>query len=136
MAPIALCVGHDRFDIRHAVGYLRRGIRLASYLEQHPQFELFVEFQRVPKVIVAEVDSDWAPEPGRRSVDGVALFTGSHLIDGWSGQQGNHPLRSAEAEFTGIANGSASRFWLRSVMLEIGFEMTPPVNTDSSGAKG
>eukprot|EP00959_Pyramimonas_sp_CCMP1952_P359949 7536622-Pyramimonas_sp.AAC.1 len=77
MAPTAFYVAHDCFDIRQAVGYLMRGMvaptghrwlllqRLASYLEQHPQFELLFEFQRMPKVIVAEVGSDWAPEPGR-----------------------------------------------------------------------
>ncbi|CAK0881973.1 unnamed protein product, partial [Prorocentrum cordatum] len=106
MAPTALCVAHDRFDIQLAVGYLMRGMvaptwhrglllqRLASYLEQHLQFELFFEFRRMPEVIVAEVDSDWASEPGRRGV------------------------------------------WLRGVMLKMGLEMTLQVNADSSGAKG
>ncbi|CAK0865536.1 unnamed protein product, partial [Prorocentrum cordatum] len=58
VAPTALHVAHDRFDIQQAVGYLMRGMvgptwhhwllpqRLASYLEQRPQFELFF---RVPK---------------------------------------------------------------------------------------
>ena len=61
----------------------------------------------MPKMIVAEVDSDWASEPGRKSVDGGFLLIGAHLIDGWSTQQGNHALSSAEAEFTGVVNGSA-----------------------------
>ncbi|CAK0854147.1 unnamed protein product, partial [Prorocentrum cordatum] len=122
MAPIALYVVHDRFDIQQAVGYLMRGTvaptwhywlllqRLASYLEQRPQFELFFEFQRMPKVIVAEVDSDWASEPGRRSVDGAFLFIGSHPIDGW------HLV-----EERGAGDG---------------FEMTLQVDADSSGARG
>ncbi|CAK0888842.1 unnamed protein product, partial [Prorocentrum cordatum] len=113
MAPTAFKVAHDRFDIQQAVGYPMRGM-----------------------VLVVEVDSDWASEPGRSSVDGGFLFIGSHLIDGWSGQQYNHALSSAEAEFTGIVNGSARGTWLRNVMLEMGFEVTLQVNTGSSGAKG
>ncbi|CAK0867256.1 unnamed protein product [Prorocentrum cordatum] len=121
MAPAALCVVHGRLDIQQAVGIRHR---LASYLEQHPQFELFFEFQRMPMVIAAEVDSDWASERGRRSVDGGFLFIGSHMIEGWSGQQGNRALSSAEAEVTGVVNGSARGIWSRNVMLEMGFEMT------------
>ncbi|CAK0862147.1 unnamed protein product, partial [Prorocentrum cordatum] len=127
MAPAALYVARDRFDIQQAVGYLVR---------EHPQFELFFGFQRMPKVIVAEVDSDWASEPGRRSVDGGFLVIGSHLVDGWSGQQGNRALSGAEAEFTGIVNGSARGIGLRSVTLEMGFEVTLQVNAGSSGAEG
>ncbi|CAK0851823.1 unnamed protein product, partial [Prorocentrum cordatum] len=110
--------------------------RLASYLGHCPQPELFFKFQGMPKVIVAEVDSDWASEPGWRSVGGGFLFIGSHLIDGWSGQQGNRALSSAGAVFKGIVNGLARGIWLRNVMLDMGFEMTLQVNPGSSGAKG
>ncbi|CAK0848466.1 unnamed protein product [Prorocentrum cordatum] len=137
MAPTALY---------QAVGYLMRGMVAPTWhhwlllegvaVEQHPQFELVFDLQRMPKVIVAEVDSDWASEPGRSSMDGGFLFIGSHLIDGWSGQQGRRALSSAEAEFTGMVNGSAGGIWLRSVMLEMGFEVTLQVNAGSSGAKG
>ncbi|CAK0844902.1 unnamed protein product, partial [Prorocentrum cordatum] len=137
MAPSAMCTARDRFVAHQAVGYLMRGMvaptwhrwllpqRLASYLEQRPQFELFFEFQGVPKAFAAKIDSDWAPEPGRRSVGGGFLFIGSRLIDGGGGQQGNRALSSAEAEFAGVVNGSARGIWLRSVMLEMGSEMTP-----------
>ncbi|CAK0862052.1 unnamed protein product, partial [Prorocentrum cordatum] len=81
----------------------------------------------MPTVIAVEVDSDWAPEPGRRPVGGGFPFTGSHLLDGWSGQQGNRALSTAEAEFTRIVNGSARGVWLRNVRLEMGPEMTVQV---------
>eukprot|EP00959_Pyramimonas_sp_CCMP1952_P278609 5825223-Pyramimonas_sp.AAC.1 len=76
--------------MQQAVGHLMRGVvapawhhwllpqRLANYLEQHPQFELFSEFQRMAQVTVAEVDSDWASEPGRRSVDGGPVHGFAH----------------------------------------------------------
>ncbi|CAK0825545.1 unnamed protein product, partial [Prorocentrum cordatum] len=111
LLPTAFYVSHDRFDVQQAAGYLMRGMtdparhhwlllqRLASYLEKHPQFELFFEFPTMPAVIVAEVDSDWASEPG------------------------NGALSSAEGEFDGIVNGLARRILLRSVLLEMGFDM-------------
>ncbi|CAK0811889.1 unnamed protein product [Prorocentrum cordatum] len=109
---------------------------MASYLGQRPQLELFSESHRMSKGIVAEVDSDWASEPGRGSVDGGVLFIGSHRIDSWSGQQGNRALSIAGAEFKGAVNVSARGIWLKNLLLETGIDMMLQVNTGSSGAQG
>ena len=72
--------------------------RLASHLEQFPEYELFFVFQGFTLKSNVWVDSDWTGEADRKSIDGGFLFSGKHLLDGWAGQQGHHALSSGEAE--------------------------------------
>ena len=92
--------------------------------------------QRWPDKIVVEVDSNRAPEPDRKSVDGGFSFLGKHQFDSWSTKQRNHALCSAEAEHTAIVNGSAHGMWLKNSSAEMHLPINLEINADSSGAQG
>ncbi|CAK0798703.1 unnamed protein product [Prorocentrum cordatum] len=92
MAPTALCMAHDRFEIQHAVVYLVRGKtaptwhqwfllqRLASYLEQRPQLEVFFEFQRASGFDIAFQDHPMPCRPCRSRSHATRTHVSVHAL--------------------------------------------------------
>jgi hypothetical protein len=84
-------------------------------------------------------DSDWGGRAGsRKSTSGGAVLLGAHCLKTWSSTQGAVALSSAEVEFYAVADATLRAKGLRSLALEVGFDLkTGIINlwADSNAAK-
>ena len=69
-------------------------------------------------------DSDWGGRVGsRKSTSGGAVMLGAHCLKTWSSTQGAVALSSAEAEFYAMIEATLRTKGLRSLALEMGFNL-------------
>ena len=92
----------------------------------------------MPKVLVVEVDSDWAGDPyDRKSVSSGKIFFGGVMLVSWTRRQGVISLSSGEAEFYAIGTGSCEGLYIQSILNELlnrHFKLV--MYTDSTAARG
>ena len=61
---------------------------------------------------------------------------GNHMVKSWCSTQAIVALSSGEAEYYGIVRGSSIGIGLRSMLRDLGVEVSIRINTDASAAKG
>ena len=82
------------------------------------------------------VDSDWAGDVAtRRSITGMSITRGRHLLWHSSTLQASIGLSSAESEYYALATGAVEARHVQSVLHELGAAMTTKCHMDSCSAK-
>ena len=82
--------------------------RLGRYLVYRPYVSLVYEQQRMPDHILVSVDSDHAADRlTRKSISGLVIRLGLHVIKGSSSIQSALGLNVGEAEFYALVHGGA-----------------------------
>ena len=111
--------------------------QLARYLKGKMELEFLYKFQDEPREITVMVDGDWAGcRTTRKSTSGGFAFLGAACVKTWSSTQGSVALSSGEAEYYGIMKGCTEVLGLKSLMNDLGWEVSAIVTTDSTAANG
>ncbi|CAK0904033.1 unnamed protein product, partial [Prorocentrum cordatum] len=141
-------LAQDRHDIGEAVKTLAQRMakpteeamqelkRLGRYLVHRPYVSLIYDQQRMPDHILASVDSDHAADRlTRKSVSGMVIRMGRHVIKGSSSIQSALGLNVGEAEFYALVHGGAHGLGMQSFMRDLMVELDVVVESDSTSAK-
>ena len=92
--------------------------------------------QELPKDIVAWTDSDFADcWRTRKSTSGGVAMLGGRCVKSYSSTQPARALSPGEAEYYALASAGSIRTGVRSLMRDVGMEVTIRLNTDSETAK-
>ena len=111
--------------------------RLGRYLLDKTRMVLKFEYQDNQKKIDVWTDTDFAGcKRTRKSTSGGIARVGNHLIKLWCSTQAVVSLSSGEAEYYGIVKGASIGLGIRSMIGDLGINMTIQVNTDASAARG
>ena len=82
--------------------------RLARYLIFRPYVSLVYRQQRMPYCLLVSVDSDHAADRlTRKSISGMAIRLGQHVVKATSSAQTALGLNVGEAEFYALVHGGA-----------------------------
>ncbi|CAK0795212.1 unnamed protein product [Prorocentrum cordatum] len=144
----ASSLAQDRHDIGEAVKTLAQRMakpteeamqelkRLGRYLVYRPYVSLIYDQQRMPDHILVSVDSDHAADRlTRKSVSGMVIRMGRHVIKGSSSIQLALGLNVGEAEFYALVHGGAHGLGMQSFMRDLMVELDMVVESDSTSAK-
>ncbi|XRB14746.1 hypothetical protein RI054_09g45860 [Pseudoscourfieldia marina] len=139
-----------RPDIAHAVNCVARKMhqadladdtacnRILKYVSQTSQFGLWYgnDNDATSIRLVAYVDSDWAGEPDRRSLGGLALRINRQALVHWRVMKQKVVAKSsAEAELIALADHSDMVMTARLLLAELGLgQDRTPVHEDNSAA--
>ena len=139
----------DRIDIQYASKEASRRMsspqagdwlllkRIGRYLVKAPRLVQLFVWQEWTNQMEAYVDSDWAGcAATMRSTSGGVLTIGLHVIKSWSTTQATVALSSGEAELYAIVKGASQSLGMLALANDMGQEMQPRVNSDSSAAIG
>ena len=142
-------VAQDRADIQFAVKELARSAssptaeswaalkRLGRYLVSHPRAITKFDWQESMPGITVEADSDFAGcAATRKSTSGGVIRLGRHVIKTWSSTQSLIALSSGEAEYYALVKGACQGMGIKSLMLDLGYNLNINMKTDSSAAFG
>ena len=111
--------------------------KVARYLKARPAVKCVYKWQDACPVVIAYSDSDWAGDRiSRTSTSGGCLLRGSHLIKCWAKGQHVIALSSGEAELYACVRASSEAIGLKSVMKDMGIEVTVEVHVDANAAIG
>ena len=72
----------------------------------------------------------------KKSTSGGIVSIGKHVIKSWSATQKIVALSVGEAEYYGLVKGSSIAMGARSIMSDLGVDLSIRVKTDSTAAKG
>jgi hypothetical protein len=90
----------------------------------------------MPSCVNVVVDANWAGDTGgMRSTSAGWIYFGAHLLETYSSTQQIVALSTAESEYIAITKGAAHGLELRSVLMELGFEMPVVVASDSKAGR-
>ena len=107
--------------------------RIARYLWRYPRLAQRFSWQRLPKVLTVECDSDFAGcTRTRKSTSGYVALLGKHCIASRSVTQSVLATTTAEAEFYGLCSAISSSLGLQSLLADIGFDLSIRVGMDAS----
>jgi len=110
--------------------------RLARYLVKHPEIELVFDGFGLYDRIVVYVDADWAGcKKTRKSTSGGMVTLASTCLKTWSSTQGTVALSSGESELYAVVKGAAEGIGMQSLMMDLGWQVSLVLRTDSSAAK-
>jgi hypothetical protein len=126
---------HTRPDIAYAVGvvsqfmhclceeHMEAVTRILKYLKSSPGKGLI--FSKNGNLEVkGYTDADWVGNClDRKSTSGYFTFVGGNLVTWRSKKQNVVALSSAELEFRGMAKGLCKLLWLKTLLIEIGFNL-------------
>jgi hypothetical protein len=133
-------LSHTRPDIAYAVSmvsqfmhcpsedHMDAVIRILRYLKSSPGKGLM--FSRNDHLRVeGYTDADWAGNIlDKKSTLGYFTFVGGNLVTWRCKKQNVVALSSAKAEFRGMAKGLCELFWLKQLLIEIGFASNNEMN--------
>ncbi|CAM8948608.1 unnamed protein product [Rhodiola kirilowii] len=131
---------HTRPDIAYAVSvvsqfmhnpseiHMNAVLRILKYLKSAPgRGVLFSKHNNITEVC-GFTDADWAGNiTDRRSTSGYFTFVGGNLVTWKSKKQKVVARSSAEAEYRGMAQGVCELLWLKSLLHDLGIELTSPM---------
>ena len=110
---------------------------LGRYLIDKTRMVLKFEYQDNQKRIEVWTDTDFAGcKRTRKSTSGGIARVGNHLIKSWCSTQAIVSLSSGEAEYYGIVKGASIGLGIKSMIGDLGVNVTIQVNTDASAARG
>ena len=110
--------------------------RLCRYLRARPRL-VFAYPRQTADSLDAYSDTDWAGCPRtRKSTSGGCLMIGSHILKCWSSTQASIALSSGEAEFYGVVRAAGIALGHKSILADLGVDLSARVWTDSSAAMG
>ena len=145
---LALYIGQDRPECQFATKEAARHMsnptrfaqlavkRLAKYYSEAPCLRWEFEFQDMPASVYVVTDANWAGDTeGMRSTSCGWIYFGGHLLETYSSTQQIVALSTAESEYISITKGAAHGLELRSVLLELGFEVPVIVASDSKAGR-
>ncbi|CAM8941118.1 unnamed protein product [Rhodiola kirilowii] len=103
-------------------------LRILKYLKSAPgRGVLFSKHNNITEVC-GFTDADWAGNiTDRRSTSGYFTFVGGNLVTWKSKKQKVVARSSAEAEYRGMAQGVCELLWLKSLLHDLGIELTSPM---------
>ena len=111
--------------------------RVARYLIGNPRMVQEFRWQKMPKEIIAYVDSDLAGcTLTRKSTSGGAIVLGNATLKTWSKTQSVIASSSGEAELAAMVKGCAEAMGMRSVLADFGVYTTLRVRSDATAAIG
>ncbi|XP_071927547.1 uncharacterized mitochondrial protein AtMg00810-like isoform X1 [Coffea arabica] len=103
-------------------------IRILRYLKSAPGKGLLYQ-NHGHTDIEGYSDADWAGSASdRRSTTGYCVFVGGNLVSWKSKKQTVVSRSSAESEYRAMAHTVCELVWLKSMLLELGFEHKQPMN--------
>ncbi|XP_071912144.1 uncharacterized mitochondrial protein AtMg00810-like [Coffea arabica] len=103
-------------------------IRILRYLKSAPE-KGFLYQNHGHTNIEGYSDADWAGSVSdRRSTTGYCVFVGGNLVSWKSKKQTVVSKSSAESEYRAMNHTVCELVWLKSMLLEIGFEHKQPMN--------
>jgi len=111
--------------------------RIGRYLIRVPRMQQTFEWQIMPDMLRAYVDSDWAGcKTTAKSTSGGLVCLGSHMLKAWSSTQNVIALSSGEAELYALVKGASQTLGLIAMADDFGISLGGRVHTDSSAAVG
>ena len=139
----------DRADLGYATNVLSRTMsnprvgdevvlkRVLRYLKLHPVCSILHRWQEPPAQITVLTDSDWAGcHETRRSVSGIAVMHGRHMLSTHSRLQKSVALSSGEAELNAQVSGIIEALGVVHLLFEMHRPMKLVSRCDSSAARG
>ncbi|XP_071921533.1 uncharacterized mitochondrial protein AtMg00810-like [Coffea arabica] len=103
-------------------------IRILRYLKSAPGKGLLYQ-NHGHTDIEGYSDADWAGSASdRRSTTGYCMFVGGNLVSWKSKKQTVVSRSSAESEYRAMAHTVCELVWVKSMLLELGFEHKQPMN--------
>jgi hypothetical protein len=128
------CARHMSDPTTYAMAKLKK---LARYLKYRPRYVVSYKMQDYTSCVTAQCDSDHAGcLRTRKSTNGLNLFHGAHWLRGSASTQSVVALSSGESEFYGVVKGASSLLGLKSIIADMGKQVTAALYTDSTAAKG
>ena len=110
--------------------------RIGRYLKGRPRLIQVFRWQRVPRKVTIQVDSDHAGcNPTRKSTSGGAVCVGGGVVKSWSKTQNSIALSSGEAEYYAMVKGAVEALGIQAVAADLGWQMHIRLWVDSSAAK-
>lgn len=116
--------------------HLSRALYICRYLQGTRDYKLVYDGASGGGLI-AFSDSDWGTDPynQRRSQFGHLLQLAGGVFSWTSRAQKTPALSSKDAEYMALSDCSRQVMWVRSVLLELGYKLTPiPICCDNQGA--
>ena len=149
MVARANYLAQDRTDIQYTVKELSRKFaepckadhkalkRLGRYLIGRERVRTLYRWQSAVKEVTCYVDTDYAGcVRTRKSTSAGVLMIGTHVVKAWSVTQAVVALSSGEAEYYGLVRGGSVALGLRSVLSDLGMDMSVCIKSDASAAIG
>ena len=125
-----------RFMAKPTVGSWARLKRCLRYLHGHGRWIQNFPLQDRPGRIDVYADSDWAQDPDRKSVSCVVTMHGKHCLRVQVATQTAPALSSGEAEFVAQVKGGSTAIGMRSMIRDMGGQVSIDLHTDSTAGKG
>ena len=111
--------------------------RTARYLVGRPRCVQLFPFSKLPTVLEAQSDSDWAGcKATRKSTSGGMIRWGGCVLRTWSAVQQTIAMSSGEAELYAMVKAAAHLKFMISVAQDFGIEFSGQVFVDSTAAIG
>ena len=127
----------SRTMARPRIGDEVRLKRVIRYLKGHPSCVIVHVWQGYPTAVTATADSDWAGcRITRRSVSGIVVTVGGHVIATHSRLQKAVALSSGEAELNAQVSGIIEGMGVVNLLAEWGSPLRLVSRCDSSAARG
>ena len=129
-------LAHTRPDVAYAVSvvsqfmhnpsenHMNAVLRILRYLKSAPGRGVMFSKHNNPLEVCGFTDADWAGSiTDRKSTSGYFTFVGGNLVTWKSKKQKVVARSSAEAEYRGMAHGVCELLWIRTLLLDLGFEL-------------
>ena len=150
MVARANYLAQDRMDIQFAakelsrrmarprkedVGKLKRFVRYLVGAERMVQ--LYPEMKKMPSVVEAFGDSDWAAcKVSRRSTSGGVILFGGSALKTYSSTQGSVATSVGEAEYYAALKAAAEGLGVQALARDLGIEVEVRLRSNSTSAQG
>ncbi|CAK0826515.1 unnamed protein product [Prorocentrum cordatum] len=125
-----------RFMAKPTVGSWARLKRCLRYLHGHGRWIQQFPLQDQPGRIDVYADSDWAQDLDRKSVSCAVTMHGKHCLRVQVATQTAPALSSGEAEFVAQVKGGSTAIGMRSMIRDMGGQVSIDLHTDSTAGKG
>jgi hypothetical protein len=137
----------ERPDIAQAVNQLSRACarpteadyermkRLVKYISGTVDLRLQLRVDKSPPdLLCLTTDASWASAPGRKSTSGIVMTYRGMLFGAWSRTQKVLAHSSCESELLAMSDGVNEAKFLRTVLRELGKDVSIELSTDSKAA--
>lgn len=116
-----------RFQSCYDDTHFRHAKRVLRYIQKTIDLSMVYNRDEKAKLLIGYTDADWANDKNdRKSVSGYVFKVMGNTVSWSSHKQPTVSLSSTEAEYLALAYGICEAKWLRSILMELGFDLNGP----------